>query len=282
MNDFLDAKPAAWLRILQFPLTRLILLGGVLFYMMAQSSEYMAELSKTPLKAIAATAALALSACSRPAPPDEPVRAVKLVQVEAAGHTGSAEYAAVIQARTESRLGFRVGGQLLQRPAEVGQAVKAGQLLAVLDISALHSPPTKDSQTFALQLVKQYARMIEDAYFMRVYRERPILCFDGSREFVLINRRYLLALGDDAGLVVEVRLAGEQLGVVQAVHRGDVGRPQLGRGLAADVDAGVAGDAGEGGVTAEETPLRVLVDANPQINLVRPRIIPELLHQHQN
>jgi len=76
-----------------------------------------------------------------------------------------------------------------------------GQLLAVLDISALHSPPTKDSQTFALQLVKQYARMIEDAYFMRVYRERPILCFDGSREFVLINRRYLLALGDDGELL---------------------------------------------------------------------------------
>ena len=76
-----------------------------------------------------------------------------------------------------------------------------GQLLAVLDISALHSPPTKDSQTFALQLVKQYARMIEDAYFMRLYRERPILCFDGSREFVLINRRYLLALGDDGELL---------------------------------------------------------------------------------
>ncbi|OWG39330.1 transcriptional regulator [Stutzerimonas stutzeri] len=76
-----------------------------------------------------------------------------------------------------------------------------GQLLAVLDISALHSPPSKDSQTFALQLVKQYARMIEDAYFLRLYRDRPILCFDGSREFVLINRRYLLALGDQGELL---------------------------------------------------------------------------------
>ncbi len=76
-----------------------------------------------------------------------------------------------------------------------------GQLLAVLDISALHSPPSKDSQTFALQLVKQYARMIEDAYFLRVHRDRPILCFDGSREFVLINRRYLLALGENGELL---------------------------------------------------------------------------------
>ncbi|NIC40635.1 efflux RND transporter periplasmic adaptor subunit [Aquabacterium sp. A08] len=90
-------------------------------------------MSRIAIVSLACAGALALSACSRPAPPDEPVRAVKLVQVEAAGHTGSAEYAAVIQARTESRLGFRVGGQLLQRPAEVGQAVKAGQLLALLD-----------------------------------------------------------------------------------------------------------------------------------------------------
>ncbi|OWJ91674.1 transcriptional regulator [Pseudomonas sp. A46] len=76
-----------------------------------------------------------------------------------------------------------------------------GQLLAVLDISALKSPPSKDSQQFALQLVKQYARMIEDAYFLRRYRDCPILCFDRSREFVLINRQYLLALDGDGTLL---------------------------------------------------------------------------------
>lgn len=76
-----------------------------------------------------------------------------------------------------------------------------GQLLAVLDISALKSSPSKDSQQFALQLVKQYARMIEDAYFLRRYREAHILCFDRSREFVLINRQYLLALAGDGSLL---------------------------------------------------------------------------------
>ncbi|MDT4826974.1 Acetoin catabolism regulatory protein [compost metagenome] len=76
-----------------------------------------------------------------------------------------------------------------------------GQLLAVLDISALNSPPSKDSQQFALQLVKQYARMIEDAYFLRRYRDTHILCFDRSREFVLINRQYLLALAGDGSLL---------------------------------------------------------------------------------
>ncbi|SDH71077.1 Transcriptional regulator of acetoin/glycerol metabolism [Pseudomonas benzenivorans] len=85
-----------------------------------------------------------------------------------------------------------------------------GQLLAVLDISALHSPPSKDSQTFALQLVKQYARMIEDAYFLRRYRDQHILCLDSSREFVLINRHYLLALAEDGSLLA-ANTAGRRL-----------------------------------------------------------------------
>ena len=85
-----------------------------------------------------------------------------------------------------------------------------GQLLAVLDISALHSPPSKDSQTFALQLVRQYARMIEDAYFLRRYRDQYILCLDSSREFVLINRHYLLAMAEDGSLLA-ANTAGRQL-----------------------------------------------------------------------
>ena len=55
------------------------------------------------------TLVAALAACSRPAPPEEPVRAVKLLKVEGQAISGEQEYAADIRARTESRLGFRVG-----------------------------------------------------------------------------------------------------------------------------------------------------------------------------
>jgi RND family efflux transporter MFP subunit len=52
----------------------------------------------------------------------------------ASGAAGGAhEYAAEVRARTETRLGFRVAGKLTSRPAEVGQRVKAGQVLAQLD-----------------------------------------------------------------------------------------------------------------------------------------------------
>lgn len=76
---------------------------------------------------------LALVACSRQAPVEEPVRAVKLLTVGASDLNAQTEYAADIRARIESRLGFRVAGKLTERQAEVGQRVQAGQVLAQID-----------------------------------------------------------------------------------------------------------------------------------------------------
>ena len=76
---------------------------------------------------------LALAACSREAPVQEPVRAVKLLTVGATDLSAQSEYAAEIRARIESRLGFRVAGKLTQRQAEAGQRVQAGQVLAQID-----------------------------------------------------------------------------------------------------------------------------------------------------
>jgi RND family efflux transporter MFP subunit len=76
---------------------------------------------------------LLLAGCSRPAPPPEPVRAVKLVTVGEAPLQTHLEYAGEVRARVESRLGFRVAGKIVQRQAELGQRVQAGQVLAQLD-----------------------------------------------------------------------------------------------------------------------------------------------------
>ena len=80
-----------------------------------------------------AGAALLLAACSRPAPPEEPVRAVKVISVGTTAYSPSREYAGYVRAQVESRLGFRIGGKLVKRQAELGQHVKAGQVLAQLD-----------------------------------------------------------------------------------------------------------------------------------------------------
>lgn len=74
-----------------------------------------------------------LSACGRHEPPPEPVRAVRTVVLSADSAGMSHEYAGEIRARTESRLSFRVGGKVLARKVNLGDAVRPGQLLAQLD-----------------------------------------------------------------------------------------------------------------------------------------------------
>lgn len=81
----------------------------------------------------AVLASALLAACTRPEPPPEPVRAVRTITVGADVVAATQEYAAEIRARTESRLGFRVGGKLLRREVEVGDRVRPGQVLARLD-----------------------------------------------------------------------------------------------------------------------------------------------------
>jgi RND family efflux transporter MFP subunit len=76
---------------------------------------------------------LLLAACGRAPAPVEPVRAVRVEVVGTAARASGQEYAAEVRARVESRLAFRVGGKLMERSVDAGQAVRAGQVLARLD-----------------------------------------------------------------------------------------------------------------------------------------------------
>ena len=82
-----------------------------------------------PLLLIAAL----LAACSKSEPAPEPVRAVKVIAVAATPFGSGYEFAGEVKAQTEVRLSFRVGGKIIKRQAELGQRVKAGQVLAQID-----------------------------------------------------------------------------------------------------------------------------------------------------
>ena len=82
---------------------------------------------------VAAASAAFLAACSKIETAPDPVRAVRTVTVAAQSAGGTAEFAGEVRSRTESRLGFRVGGKMVRRNAELGSTVKAGQVLAQLD-----------------------------------------------------------------------------------------------------------------------------------------------------
>jgi len=59
MTDAPAQRPAAWRRVLQFPATRLLLLGGALLLMLAISNGFMDGFAAAPWKAIASAAAMA-------------------------------------------------------------------------------------------------------------------------------------------------------------------------------------------------------------------------------
>ncbi|HCA2083620.1 TPA: efflux RND transporter periplasmic adaptor subunit, partial [Klebsiella pneumoniae] len=78
---------------------------------------------------------LALAGCGEPADHDDPRIRPPLVRVATVERTeaGSRAFTGVIVARTQSDLGFRVAGKVLERRVETGQSVKRGQLLLRLD-----------------------------------------------------------------------------------------------------------------------------------------------------
>ncbi|MEZ5636965.1 MAG: efflux RND transporter periplasmic adaptor subunit [Burkholderiaceae bacterium] len=86
-----------------------------------------------PAYLLAPLLAVVLTACSKPEPQPEPVRSVKLMTVQPGTMASETQYAGEVRARTELRLGFRVPGKLVRRQAQVGQRVKAGDVLAQLD-----------------------------------------------------------------------------------------------------------------------------------------------------
>ena len=97
---------------------------------------------KSNLFALSLLSLITLAACS-PAPQTAAKDPVVFVQTvnQAARGAGAAQalLQATVRAHTETDVAFRAGGQVVQRLAEVGQAVSKGQVLAVLDLQDLQA-----------------------------------------------------------------------------------------------------------------------------------------------
>lgn len=86
--------------------------------------------------------------------PPAPARPVLAVQAGTGTDTGLT-YAAEIRARTESTLAFRIGGTMIERRVDVGDTVRAGDVLAVLDPGDLQA----QARAAAAQLVAAQAEL---------------------------------------------------------------------------------------------------------------------------
>jgi membrane fusion protein, multidrug efflux system len=93
------------------------------------------RISPSALRAavLAPLAAAALVACSKPAPPLEDVRPVRVITLASDTAGERLEFSGDVRPRYESQLGFRVGGKIVERKVDVGATVKRGDVLMRLD-----------------------------------------------------------------------------------------------------------------------------------------------------
>ncbi len=64
---------------------------------------------------------------------DEPPKPVRVATVALQPIVSTLAFSGTVQARTQADLGFRIGGKVVARPVDVGDHVRAGQVLARLD-----------------------------------------------------------------------------------------------------------------------------------------------------
>ena len=131
-----------------------------------------------------------LAACSPATPPAEPIRAVRTITLATTSVGGAHEYAGDVRARTESRLGFRVGGKLLTRSANIGDAVRAGQVLAQLDPGDLKLSQeaaqatlgaAKASYEFSEAEFKRFKELKDQGFISGLELERRETALTGAR-----------------------------------------------------------------------------------------------------
>ena len=98
---------------------------------------------------LAVPIAVMLCACSHDKPPAEAPRLVRTVELRYDKAAEANRYVGTVQARHEVDEAFRVGGKVAERKVEVGQTVREGDVLAVLDATDYRLAEEAASQQLA-------------------------------------------------------------------------------------------------------------------------------------
>ncbi|MGQ0511813.1 MAG: efflux RND transporter periplasmic adaptor subunit [Betaproteobacteria bacterium] len=189
---------------------------------------------------VAVAAAALLAGCGRePVPRTEEARPVRVVTVGAGQATRSFEFSGEIRARHETRLGFRVGGKIVERLVEVGALVKPGQHLARLDVSDLAlAAASAKAQAASLEAerdlaaadLKRYRDLREKNFISQAEYERrasALATAEARLEALRAQHRqaanqagYAVLAADTAGVIVGLEAeAGQVVAAGQTVVR---------------------------------------------------------------
>lgn len=171
-----------------------------------------------------------LAACSDaplPAPASVPrlVRTLKVGAGATASEDGLRAYSGEVRARSEITLGFRVPGKLVERRVDVGQAVKAGQVLARLDPadSGLQLTQAEAQRALAAADLARY-RDLRAKNFVSASaldaRETTYKAAEAQAQLAKNQAGYTTLVAERNGVVSQVLAeAGQVVGAGQAVFR---------------------------------------------------------------
>jgi RND family efflux transporter MFP subunit len=124
---------------------------------------------------------LLLGACSKPQEPVPVVPAVYVTPVKWQADAGVRRFSATLAPRTESDLAFRVGGKLMERLVDVGQAVRAGQPLARLDPADYQLGVEAAAETLRAAEVDAAQSATDAARFARLLADGSVGAADQER-----------------------------------------------------------------------------------------------------
>jgi membrane fusion protein, multidrug efflux system len=165
-----------------------------------------------------------LAACSKPAPTEEPVRAVKVMTVGVSPLNSGYEFAGEVRPRVESRLGFRVAGKIVKRQVEMGQRVKAGQVLAQIDpqdyrlaadAARAQVAAARTNQELAAADYKRYATLKDQNFISGAELERRETTLKAAQAQLEQAQAQLSSQGNQASYA---NLVADVAGVVTAVE----------------------------------------------------------------
>jgi RND family efflux transporter MFP subunit len=169
-----------------------------------------------------------LAACSEPTAPPAPLKLVRTLTVGAGGTVNSGterSYSGEVRARIETTLGFRIAGKIVERRADVGQAVKPGQVLARLDPAdaALQATQAEAQRALAAADLAR-TRDLRAKNFVSAAaldaRETSFKAAEAQAQLAKNQATYATLVADRAGVIGQVLAEpGQVVSAGQAVFR---------------------------------------------------------------
>lgn len=129
-----------------------------------------------------AAASLLMTGCSEPPAPPAVAKPVFVTTVAPTSSAQTRSFTSVVRARVESDVAFRTGGKVVERLVEIGDRVKAGQVLARLDLADYQLAVNAASDQVQAATVDAQQAASDEARFRRLLADGSVGAADHERQ----------------------------------------------------------------------------------------------------